>query len=423
MIVVAGALLLRPRSVRLFTGVMLTKIAFVVAHHPFTPNHVFFESLVDVTAIAVLAVEAWRARGRLDEAAREHIVERLGPPAQISLLLLYGFAVLHKLNRDFLDPEVSCGPFLYELLVRRFSLPVNDVISALTIWGTLGVELAIPIGLLFSRTRLAAILLGVVFHASLAQLPGTGLYSFATMVFGLYTFFLPPSFPGALHRRLGAMRTPAPAQRTWLVLAAIAILAVVGLVADRYGRLLDLGLVMWNTWLLVIAWLVWGTRHAFVRPPTPIRFLRPAALLWLLPLAVLFNGLNPYMGLKTLTSIAMLSNLRTEGGTTNHLFMRRWIWLADYQDDLVEILDSNHPELSWHRDRQLLLTHHEFRRLVSTTTRDFYVRYDRAGTPHELVVANGTSSNPAVTRPLPRFAAWYLGFRPVDAGPRMRCRK
>jgi hypothetical protein len=55
--------------------------------------------------------------------------------------------------------------------------------------------------------------------------------------------------------------------------------------------------------------------------------------------------LSPYLGLKTESSIAMFSNLHTEGGETNHLLFAKPPYLFDYQRDVVEIVGSSSPTL------------------------------------------------------------------------------
>ena len=74
-------------------------------------------------------------------------------------------------------------------------------------------------------------------------------------------------------------------------------------------------------------------------------FLPGYKLLLLLPLLVIINGISPYIGLKTQTSWSMFSNLRTEGGKTNHILIRKPFYIADFQNDLVEIVESSDPAL------------------------------------------------------------------------------
>ena len=51
----------------------------------------------------------------------------------------------------------------------------------------------------------------------------------------------------------------------------------------------------------------------------------------LLPVLVVLNGSSPYLGLKTETSFAMFSNLRTIGGLSNHLLVGAGVQVFDYQ--------------------------------------------------------------------------------------------
>src|SRR5690606_4011999 len=54
----------------------------------------------------------------------------------------------------------------------------------------------------------------------------------------------------------------------------------------------------------------------------------------------LFNGLQPYLGLKTATALAEHSNLRTEGRFWNHLLLPRDVRIFNLQDRLVRVIDS-----------------------------------------------------------------------------------
>jgi len=91
----------------------------------------------------------------------------------------------------------------------------------------------------------------------------------------------------------------------------------------------------------------------------------------LLTVLLVFNGLCPYVGLKTGSSFAMYSNLHTEGGICNHLFMPCGaIRIAHFQDDLVEILDSSQPDLRDAIAQPWRLTYFEFRRLLAELERE-----------------------------------------------------
>jgi hypothetical protein len=95
----------------------------------------------------------------------------------------------------------------------------------------------------------------------------------------------------------------------------------------------------------VLAWVAFRLRDE-PRPLPPAReLMRTPAALAPFPALVFLNGLCPYVGAKTETAFAMYSNLRTEGGSTNHLLVPRPLALFPYQTDLARVLSSSDTEL------------------------------------------------------------------------------
>jgi hypothetical protein len=58
-------------------------------------------------------------------------------------------------------------------------------------------------------------------------------------------------------------------------------------------------------------------------------------------LLLVVNSLSPYLGLKTDSSFTMFSNLQTENGRWNHVFIPEAVRVFPYQDQLVRVTDSN----------------------------------------------------------------------------------
>jgi hypothetical protein len=127
--------------------------------------------------------------------------------------------------------------------------------------------------------------------------------------------------------------------------------------------------------------------------------------------------------LKTETSFAMFSNLRTEGGTTNHLIVRRGLRLASYQEDLVTILDSSDPELQRLADLEYRLPYFEFRsylsRRISRHAGAIRVGYRRGET--ETWIDDATR-DPALAAPDALLSRKLLYFRPVPLRTNAECR-
>jgi hypothetical protein len=155
---------------------------------------------------------------------------------------------------------------------------------------------------------------------------------------------------------------------------------------------------------------VWRDRGALL--PRPTFAVRGAAQLVLATL-LLLNAAAPYLGGKTITAFTMYSNLTTEGGTSNHLFLPR-LAVATSQDDLIEILESEDPYLAWIAEEDLRLTWHELRREM-TQNPDAPIVYRRDGETIRLAAA---SEDPELisTHPI-----WHRLIAHREIAPDGRC--
>jgi len=201
----------------------------------------------------------------------------------------------------------------------------------------MAVELALSLGLLFSRLRTATAILGLVFHWILGV---AGYYGFsATMIMALSLFVTPWISRG----------------QRWLWLRPLNRLALLSVVlgiplawwlfgATPYG----VGKHLWRILPAVATafFLVHRGNLGILPVRTSMRGdLAKFSLAMIVPLMLFANGLSPYLGYKTEYSFAMYSNLRTEGGQTNHLLINRPLSLANYQTDLVRVEAGSDPWL------------------------------------------------------------------------------
>lgn len=137
--------------------------------------------------------------------------------------------------------------------------------------------------------------------------------------------------------------------------------------------------------------------------------------LLVIPAIVFVNGTLPYLGLKTENSYAMFSNLRTEGGKTNHFIVPVSAQMFDYQKQVVQILSATDPALQKLADNGVALVLFEFRNYVSKHQPE-YIKYLLNG---EMKIYG--SSIPASQRALgenPYVLRKLMKFRPfVMEGP------
>jgi hypothetical protein len=418
------ALFAFPRSIVCLVAWALTQIGF----HSLTPhtpwNHGLFITLMNAAILASVSRVYWRARRHGVAASREEICDHFAPVLRLGLILLYAFACFHKLNRDYLDPQVSCaGQVLTWLDTRYVSLPTGPWLTTVGIWSSLFAEGAVAVLLCFRRTIGLGLVIGIGFHLFLSQFGG--LYGFAAAMYAVYYLFLPATFTDelAVRREEILRRLHLDRVQAWISPGLVIAILTSGLVLNVVLGVsaLGVGLLWWDAWVIVVAGCFIREFVRALRTTPQTTLVPPWRPMWAIPLLVGFIGFSPYLGLKTETSWSMYSNLRTEA-PSNHLLMPGSLKVAGYQDDLVEIVETSLPELKRYRDDNLAMTFFEFRRLSSRTTADFRVVYKRNGSVHVLESANGVSSDPLVTRPHGWLTERLLAFRPVEATGRTRCR-
>ncbi len=434
----ALATLMRPSSLWLFSGMLISSIVYNVWKWPFVVNHILVESLINLTIMGAIVRTIASAKGKQTSCERpdlrELIFDRFAPVVTVMLIIVYYFAFIAKLNWDFVNPDVSCVVVMYGDLLRRFPfLPEADRVGGVVIAATLVVEAAIPLLLTFRRTRYIGILIGVPFHLVLGLV---GHRTFSALAFALYGLMcmreLVPIVAMA-HRWLARHFAESTRKRicrtafTTFICCYVLIVAaeLSGHMRSGFGplRVYRIPWVVWGLWSLVLgfvfaacAWRYYVHNHSRLSDTT---YGRPG-LFWTSLLLVLLNGMSQYLGLKTETCFTMYSNLRTEGGSNNHMFLPTWK-LASYQEDLIQIVSSSIPELQAFANGSELVTAFEMRRLMSSTAGNFEVTFKQNGRLHQLNRRSAETQNTKWLQPIPLWQAKLLRFRPVSTSKCATC--
>lgn len=430
-----------PRSVVVLAGFLLASLTFWWGRLPAVPNHILFEMFVHLTllaAIAVAFVTRKRNGTRLSAAPVASLAfEQARPLVIAEVVVMYLYTVIHKLNHDFFNPAVSCAVSMHhELAAVVPGVPDGEWTWWPTILGTLLIELAIPLLFVSRRTRSFGLVLGLVFHHFLALHPHGGIYSFSGLLFALYALLL----PDASLRWIGKRWQAAP-----LAVRIVGPLGIVGgfaatifmqlsayrggqgfMAANAIGYAAWAPLALLMAGVYVVALSVSSQESSGVAVATTADGLPtsggPWQPLWIFPLLVVVNGACPYLDLKTTTAFSMFSNLRTEDGHNNHLFLPR-LPLFGYQDDLVEVLEANDLRLAGLARSGDLLPWFEFRRIASTTRPGTVIRCRRNGEHLVLARDDGSPVSQEVFTPHPWWMAKLLVFRPIRPfGEPMTCR-
>ncbi|MEM9661830.1 MAG: hypothetical protein AAF937_05935 [Planctomycetota bacterium] len=427
----AGALVItKPSSSRRVATMAAAMLVVEINMMPYTPNHVLVTSLI----AGVLLVAALQGLRRADWTAAA--AKSVGPAIRVGLVTVYGFAVLHKLNADYFDPEVSCGPYLHRQLKTFLPfIPIGEWVNWPTLIGSLVIELALGVLLLVRRTRMLAIAGGLLFHGLLAFHVNGYVMSFSVLIMPLYALFVPLAFYRRIADVVDLVAAKLPAMiLTWLRLVPLCGVALgVGYFAFRVAahdqpdiaaaaaRAADS--IRGTPRAVAVLFIFAGSAIFYLpllRRPSSIfdadeadahapRW--PAAGLFAL---LTFNGLCPYLGFKTQTSFSMFSNLRTELGETNHFFMPS-LTLSEKTADMVAVHESTHWKLQLMADAGELIPFFELQRYAAHDP-DFTVSYTPWGETDPIFASRDGSSDPRgdqVFDTPPLLLRKVIGFRSV----------
>ncbi len=288
----------------------------------------------------------WRS-GRLRIEPAE-LLPFVGPAVRLVAMTCLFWAGLAKLNRDFLNPEISCAAELYDY--QAYCLPVlpqGPLMRSAAPWLAIFGELGGAVLLAHRRTRLVGLWLALGFLLTVGLNPHTRVFVFAGPVMAALSLFV----PGAVWLRMRDSR-PLPALRGWLegpgqlvrdslplLLLAVLVIAIHGepkteLRALRHGAITAL---FYAGGPLAIGALIWAWRRE--RPGPPRAIFTGAGRLGIAVALLMFahQGLM-LVGLNSRTHFNMASNFTVSPYFSNHLLPRppRWGF-----NEPVRILETN----------------------------------------------------------------------------------
>ena len=377
---------------------------------PFISNHWLFTGLVNLTLLQAYARLAWARRTFAVEPGT--LYRTFAPIVRLELIILYFFAVFHKLNADFLDPQTSCAVHFYAAQLQ--SLPFA-LAGAVPIYLTLAVEATIPLLLCWAPSRNAGILLGLLFHAAVGFNPISEFYNFSSMIFALLFLFaslrLDAGWPTRRLFESARWEDMSFSGKSFLAVGAVIVgLGLLVALNNLVAAPAELVLPLWGLYsaalilLFVLLPKASPTRPAFSFRPWPVL---------LVPLLTGLNGCSPYLGLKTETAFAMYSNLRTEGGQSNHLLVPAGVQVFGFQRDLVEIKDSSSGFLASLARRKLMLPFFEVRALLQ--------QHPNTSLTYERHAGSSASPDAQLRQPIPWPLRKLLYFRPVAHSGQQPC--
>lgn len=405
-------LAVRPISPRVFVLLSGFLIWDAWMQMPVYSNHTILRNFV-LLAICAAAIYSW-SRGR----SWSCFMQSFAPVGRCLLVIMYVFGVFHKINVDFLDPSVSCAVALWQTMPEPLPRLDADWFRWLMIYGTLVGETAILLGLLFRRSRQAAIIAGIAFHSMLA-LSGYGFYpSFSTLAVVLHLLFFSPeaatrittstewvSLQGALGKRKGQLLVVFWFVGMWLL--------------TKSGNTSSLGLL----WLPWAGWMIYLVgRYGKDQNGEATLGSALSSRSWALnavSIFFFFNCFAPYLGLKTAQSMNMFANLAVEGGYNNHLVLRGKPGPFGYLNDIVKPISSGSKVWGYAANGGLYLTYYDLLNILERD-RSAVVSYERDGLLYERQSYETLKPDIDLTLHPRWFRNWFL-FRPIDMSSPKSC--
>ena len=340
-----------PGKIRLFGAMLVAGIFYYLSIWPYVVNHVLLDPVVSITMLTALGIMFGRrslSRQGFSREDAEAWFSKFAPVLGAMFAFVYFSIIISKLNWAFFDLDISCLSGMIEEAEANRPL-VSPLLGLFKVefyfWFFMVAETLLPIMLAFRRTRLAAFYFGVPFHLLLGLM---GHWPFSAFMLALYILVAMPSLKETLRpyvERADNMR-----QNLLPALSGTVAFAILNV------------LVLLSAWVLKpsITWLLWSSvfaaamllgavrehlRHGlFGGTGTIDMWVKKPGILWIALAVTVVNSASPYIGFKTTTSVAMYSNMRTEGNINNHLFMPATP-IFGFQNDLVEIIDSNNDEI------------------------------------------------------------------------------
>lgn len=325
----ALALLLHPGSARLLFLLILVSTISTIVQAPANSNHTMLRSMFLIGYWLSFLYAMARARPIPDIFANTVLSGRG------ALLVMYFYGIFHKINADFLNPEYSCAAALWDHMLPPMRWVQSVYLDYVGIYATFLIEGALVIALLIPKTRHLGMVGGICFHVFLSFSSFAAYISFTTLTISMHVLFLSKEQLDRINASHDMAWLKSQAQ-LWTNKLAFLILFSVGAFFMLLGRYNVASLCLLPAVFAVCALIM---RYGRAIPDDVTRQHSNAAYVIGTIVTCLYfvNGALPYAGLKTAQTVNMFSNLRLEGGVSNHLLFRNPPHLFNYLDDVAVV--------------------------------------------------------------------------------------
>lgn len=329
-----------------------------IFHSPNVTNHWQFTAFVNLTLIQVVIYQIIKQRSlSINETS---FFNTFAPIVRWEIIILYFFAVFHKLNSGFFTVETSCATSLLEAQHIEGLIPLTPGLLKFNAYFVIIVESLIPLFLIFRKTRYVGVLVGMLFHCILSYSSYNPFYDFSSMILASYFLFIDPAVATWIIQKKNVLLTNIKNFNTHFSISKFILIQFLFVTGIAVVYIINKKLPGYRDFYLHFFWTIYsliyfGVLLATMMSKTIIQkdlqerssplFTIGSTSFILFPILVFLNGMCPYLGLNTEISFSMFSNLRTEGGITNHYIIPASFQFFDFQKYPVEIISSSDETL------------------------------------------------------------------------------
>ena len=360
-----------------------------------------------LSVLVILSILKMIISGKYIAFNRDKIFYLIQGPSKLILVFMYFFGIYHKLNTDFFDPTVSCAVELYRPIASIIGQEENIRLYWIPIFFTFFVEAIAIVGLLFSRYRKLGLAFSIPFHIIIGFTGYAFYMDFSTIVLAFYalnindeTLVRLKSFYKKRFKSYWIKKT------TKLVPIVFAVALYI------YVTILCKGVCSYKSFMPIFALYSVPISLILIFCKNAKKMELNKSKSWffyLMPLLFFLNGLSPYLGLKTESSISMYSNLYVEGRTTNHFLHGVIPGFWNYSDEVITVIESNDNRL---REGGAYVRYDFDRRLANIQKAEITVQSNLKKNQQKI------STNEENWNNTYNMANWflkkYLIFKPID---------
>ncbi|QIL88443.1 DUF393 domain-containing protein [Microbulbifer sp. SH-1] len=330
------------------------------------------------------------------------------PVGRTLLVIMYFFGVFHKINQDFLNPQVSCALALWDMMPGILPSFRGEYLDYVYIYGTFTVEGALLVLLFVPQLRHIGISLGMAFHMLLA-LSAYAMYApFSVLSIFLHACFLSPDASRNIVRSI-EWKYVEDFLKSPLGIFAMVLTLLLLYLSAWLGRYSDVAIV---SFLIVFPVCYLIIRYGRDDRSSGLDYFLPKNR-WLTLIGILFffNCITPYLGLKTAQSMNMFANLRLEKGS-NHLLLGRVSPFEYLNDVVLPIKSTGSRKFEYIQTQGVALTYYSLLDELERN-RNATVSFWRGGRLFEGARYDSLKQDAEAILHPRWFRAWFH-FSPVD---------